>query len=320
MSFKKIVLIGGGVLGSQIAYQSAYCGFDVTIWMRSEGSIGRTQPKLDAIHKTYIDTINIMDTPQGKSPLVWAHGIADQDSFSKEECLAKAEKAYKSINLELSLENALKDADLVIEAMSENIEQKHAFYKTAAPLFDEKTVVVTNSSTLLPSMFADDTGRPEKYLALHFANSIWKNNTAEVMVQPKTDEKYFNEVLEFAREIRMIPLPLKKEKSGYLLNSLLVPLLDSAMDLLVTGVSDPESIDTAWKVGTGAPVGPFQILDIVGLNTAYEIAAMSAAQPDRPIPYAYADIAKMLKEKIDKGETGVSAGKGFYEYGKKDEK
>ena len=204
--------------------------------------------------------------------------------------------------------------------MSENIEQKHDFYKTAAPLFDEKTVVVTNSSTLLPSMFADDTGRPEKYLALHFANSIWKNNTAEVMVQPKTDEKYFNEVLEFAREIRMIPLPLKKEKSGYLLNSLLVPLLDSAMDLLVTGVSDPESIDTAWKVGTGAPVGPFQILDIVGLNTAYEIAAMSAAQPDRPIPYAYADIAKMLKEKIDKGETGVSAGKGFYEYGKKDEK
>jgi 3-hydroxyacyl-CoA dehydrogenase len=317
MSFKKIVLIGGGVLGSQIAYQTAYCGFDVTIWMRSEGSIGRTQPKLDKLHETYAQTINMMDTPQGKSPLLWARGIADQDSFNKEECLAKSDKAYKSIKLELDLEKALKDADLVIEAMSENVEQKRAFYKKAAPLFDEKTIVVTNSSTLLPSMFADDTGRPEKYLALHFANSIWKNNTAEVMVQPKTDMKYFEDVIEFARDIRMIPLPLKKEKSGYLLNSLLVPLLDAAMDLLVTGVSDPASIDTAWKVGTGAPVGPFEILDIVGLNTAYEISAMAASQPDRKIPYNYKEIAAMLKQMIDEGKTGKAAGEGFYKYPEK---
>lgn len=94
-----------------------------------------------------------------------------------------------------------------------------------APLLPEKTIVVTNSSTMLPSKLAKYTGRPDKFLALHFANSIWKNNTAEVMAQPKTEEKYFNEVMEFAKGIRMIALPLKKEKSGYLLNSMLIPLL-----------------------------------------------------------------------------------------------
>ena len=66
MNFKKVTVIGGGVLGSQIAYQTAYCGFDITIWMRSESSITRTQPKIDALHQTYIDTLNLMNTPEGK--------------------------------------------------------------------------------------------------------------------------------------------------------------------------------------------------------------------------------------------------------------
>lgn len=94
-----------------------------------------------------------------------------------------------------------------------------------SPLLPEKTIVVTNSSTMLPSKLAKYTGRPDKFLALHFANSIWKNNTAEVMVQPKAEEEYFNKVMEFAKGIRMIALPLKKERSGYLLNSMLIPLL-----------------------------------------------------------------------------------------------
>lgn len=133
----------------------------------------------------------------------------------------------------------------------------------------EKTVLVTNSSTLLPSKFAKYTGKPEKYLALHFANSIWKNNTAEIMAQPATSDEAFQAVMVFAEQIRMVPLPVRKEKSGYLLNSMLVPLLFSAMDLYVNGISDPESIDRAWALGTGAPKGPFHILDTVGLTTAH---------------------------------------------------
>lgn len=253
---KKIVVAGGGVLGSQIAYQAAYCGFDVTIWLRSEGSITRTQPKLDHLKDVYFETIEKMATPEGQTPANWARGLADFDTFDKDECLKKAENAYNGLKLELDMAKAVADADLVIESMAENLDDKIEFYRKLAPHLPEKTVLVTNSSTLLPSKMAKYTGRPEKFLSLHFANSIWKNNTAEIMAQAKTEPRYFDEVMKFAEEIRMIPLPVRKEKSGYLLNSMLVPLLFSGMDLFVNGVSDPESIDKAWTLGTGRAEGP----------------------------------------------------------------
>ena len=316
MEFKKVVVAGGGVLGSQIAYQAAYCGFDVTIWLRSEGSIGRTQPKLDNLRKTYADVIEKMATPEGKNPAVWAMGIADYDTFDKEECLKKSENAYKSVKLELDMQKAVEDADLVIESMAENVEEKIVFYKKLAPLIPEKTVVVTNSSTLLPSKFAKFTGRPEKFLSLHFANSIWKNNMTEVMAQAKTDKKYFDAIMKFAEEIKMIPLPVNKEKSGYLLNSMLVPLLFSGMDLYVNGVSDPASIDKAWTLGTGSPKGPFAILDTVGLKTAYNIVSMYVKIPSFLAPYNFKGMAKMLKGYIDAGKLGKSTGEGFFKYDK----
>ena len=316
MKIKKVVVAGGGVLGSQIAFQAAYCGFDVTIWLRSEASIGRTRPKLDNLKKMYTDTINLMATKEGQTPQNWAMGIADFDTFDKEECLAKVEKAYDSIKLELDMKKAVEDCDLVIESMAEDSEQKIQFYKKLAPLMTEKTILVTNSSTLLPSKFAKYTGRPEKYLSLHFANFIWKNNTAEIMAQPKTDGKYFDIIMQFAKDIRMVALPVKKEKSGYLLNSMLVPLLCSGMDLFVNGISDPESIDKAWKLGTGAPKGPFEILDIVGLTTAYNIVKMYVNIQSFLAPYNFKGMAKMLKEYIDAGKLGLSSGEGFYKYNK----
>ena len=316
MEFKKIVVAGGGVLGSQIAYQAAYCGFDVTIWLRSESSVGRTQPKLDNLREVYAKTIELMSTPEGQTPTNWCRGIAEYDTFNKDECLQKSENAYKSIKLELDMAKAVKDADLIIESMAENVEEKISFYKKLAGLLPEKTVIVTNSSTLLPSKFAKYTGRPDKYLSLHFANSIWKNNMTEVMSQAKTDKQYFDDVMNFAKEIRMIPLPVLKEKSGYLLNSMLVPLLFSGMDLYVNGISDPESIDKAWTLGTGAPKGPFQILDTVGLKTAYNIVPMYVKIPSFLAPYNFKGMEKMLKGYIDQGKLGMSSGEGFYKYNK----
>lgn len=106
-------------------------------------------------------------------------------------------------------------------------------------------------------MFADLTGVPERYLSLHFANHIWRNNLTEVMAQPETDPAVFDVVMDFARSISMDPVAVRKERSGYLLNSMLVPFLFSAMDLLVTETSTVEDIDKAWVKGAGAPYGPF---------------------------------------------------------------
>ena len=322
MEYKKIVVAGGGILGSQIAFQSAYCGFDVTILVRKEDSQEDVIKKLDNLKKTYIDTIEVMDTKEGKVAGVWARGIADIDNFKKKECLDKVEKARESIIIETDQAKALSKADLVIESITENFDVKSAFYSQIAPLLDEKTVIVTNSSTLLPSKLAKYTGRPDKYLALHFANAIWKNNIAEVMRHSGTANKYFNQIIAFAEAINMIPLAAKEEKSGYLLNSMLVPFLLCAMDLLANGVSDPETIDKAWTLGTGAPHGPFQILDTVGLITAKNIVEQYQKVPSLISPllkkmmlqYNYKKLLELLNKYIAEGKLGKSAGEGFYKY------
>jgi len=318
MSYSNVVIGGGGVLGSQIAFQAAFCGFQVTIWLRSEGSITRTQPKIDKLKETYLEAIEKMASGEGP----WCAGIAEVGNFNKEELITKVNKAYDSIKLELDMKKAVSDADLVIESMAENSKDKIVFYKALAPLLPEKTVVVTNSSTLLPSEFAKYTGRPEKYLSLHFANSIWKNNTAEVMTQSKTDKKYFNEIMQFSNDIRMIALPVLKEKNGYLLNSMLIPFLLSGLDLYASGVSDPQSIDMAWTHGTGAPKGPFQIFDTVGLTTAYNIVHQYQSVPGifspllkkMMMPYNFKAMESILNKYIEEGKLGVSSGEGFYKY------
>lgn len=314
MDIKKVVVAGGGVLGSQIAFQTAYSGYDVTIWLRSEGSIGRCQPKLNRLRDTYLATLDAM-AANPAAPGAYAYGLMPREDATPETCEAakeRVESAYKGIKLVLDYEEAFRDADLVIESIAENPQEKIAFYTEMAKHLPAHAIVCTNSSTMLPSTFAAYTGCPERYLALHFANSIWKNPLAEVMPHAGTDMANLAEVMKFATSIRMIPVKVLKEQPGYLLNSMLVPFLISAESLLAGGIGDVADIDMAWKLGTGAPLGPFQILDIVGLTTAYNITAMAAAKD--PENKAIAASATMLKAKVDAGETGVNAGKGFYEY------
>ena len=316
MGFKKVVVVGGGVLGSQIAYQVAYKGFDVTVWLRTEASIDRARPKFARWHETYKKDLDAVKPLIGTETKMYPRGLIEDFAALTpekiEELKAQADTAYENLNYELDMATAMADADLVIESLSENPKAKIAFYEKMAPLLPEKTVVVTNSSTMVPSTFASYTGRPEKYLALHFANEIWKNNTAEIMGHPGTDQAYYDQVVAFANEIGMIPLCLKKEQPGYILNSLLVPFLNAGQALYANDVADPQTIDLTWMLGTGAPLGPFRILDIVGLDTAYNIVMMSpdAQNPDT-LP---GKIAKRLKEHIDAGKKGVATGEGFYKY------
>lgn len=316
MGFKKVVVVGGGVLGSQIAYQVAYKGFDVTVWLRIEASIDRARPKFARWHETYKKDLDAVKPLIGTETKMYPRGLIEDfvalTPEKIEELKAQADTAYENLNYELDMATAMADADLVIESLSEDPKAKIAFYEKMAPLLPEKTVVVTNSSTMVPSTFASYTGRPEKYLALHFANEIWKNNTAEIMGHPGTDQAYYDQVVAFAKEIGMIPLCLKKEQPGYILNSLLVPFLNAGQALYANDVADPQTIDLTWMLGTGAPLGPFRILDIVGLDTAYNIVMMSpdAQNPDT-LP---GKIAKRLKEHIDAGKKGVATGEGFYKY------
>jgi len=319
MASKKIVVAGGGVLGTQIGLMSAYTGHDTTFWLRSESSIGRTTPKIANYSQAMLGDLEgakqLIGNPMGA--YLYPKGlIRNWEGITAEkidELEAQAKKWFEEkISIELDMDKAFADADIVIEAMAENPEAKIAFYQQIRDHLPEKTILLTNSSTLLPSMFAEYTGRPEKYCALHFANTIWKNNTAEVMGHPGTDPEVYQQVVAFAQEINMVALQLHKEQPGYILNSMLVPFLSAAQALLANEVADPQTIDLTWQLATGAPKGPFQILDIVGLETAYNINQMKPdAQTEGSIHWK---IGKILKEKIDKGETGINAGKGFYDY------
>ncbi len=311
MDIKNVTVAGGGVLGSQIAYQSAFKGFNVTVWVRSAESIERALPKFDRLMGIYQKTLEAVKT----NPAANCRGFGLAADASVEEIdalIEQAKVARESITFTTSYEEAASDADLIIEAIAEDPAQKIAFYTELAKYMPEKTILCTNSSTLLPSTFAEYTGRPEKYLSLHFANEIWANNTAEVMGQSKTDPAAYQQVVEFADAICMVPLQLKKEQPGYILNSMLVPFLSAAQMLYATGVADVETIDKTWMLATGAPAGPFRILDVVGLTTAYNISIMDPRAKDPES--VQGKIAAMLKSYIDEGKLGINAGEGFYKY------
>lgn len=284
MSYKNVTIAGSGVLGSQIAFQTAFFGFNVTVYDINDAAIEHAK-QLFAKHKeTYA-------------------------AYFKDE--ARAQQAFESLNYSTDLAEAVKDADLIVEAVPERMDIKKGFYEQLAQVAPEKTVFASNSSTMLPSQFAEFTGRPEKFLALHFANEIWHNNTAEIMGHPGTDAQYAEQVVEFAREIGMIPFHLHKEQPGYILNSLLVPFLDAGMQLWAKGVADPETIDKNWMIATGAPRGPFAILDVVGMETPYNLNLAKAAAG---IPGTKEIAEKLKTEYIDQGKMGINAGEGFYKY------
>ncbi|MEM5565061.1 3-hydroxyacyl-CoA dehydrogenase [Psychroserpens sp. AS72] len=286
MNYKNVTIAGSGVLGYQIAFQTAFHGFNVTVYDINDAVLEKAKAKFNAMCEAFKKDLN-----------------ATQEQL---------DKTRQNLSYTSNLAEAVKDADLLIEAVPENPKIKIEFYNKLAKVAPEKTVFATNSSTLLPSQFAEATGRSHKFLALHFANTIWIHNTAEIMGHDTTDPKVFKDVVAFAKAIGMLALPLHKEQPGYILNSLLVPLLSAATNLLVNEVADVQTIDKTWMKATGAPVGPFAILDVVGITTAYNIDKMAAEKTNDTLKIK---TVQYLKENfIDKNKLGVSTGEGFYSY------
>lgn len=286
MDYKNITVAGSGVLGSQIAFQTAFKGFNVVIYDINEDALAKAKERIEVLKPQY-----------------------EADLAATKDALAEASA---KITFTCNLKEAVAKADLVIEAIPEVVAIKTEFYQKIGELAPSSTIFATNSSTFLPSQFAEATGRPAQFVALHFANSIWKNNTAEIMKHAETSDKTFTDVIAFAKAIGMVALPLQKEQPGYILNSLLVPFLDAAEMLLLKDIADPETIDKTWMIGTGAPLGPFAILDIVGINTACNIVkAKYEATGDETMK----QLAELLQTQyIDKNKLGRATGEGFYKY------
>ncbi len=283
-TIRSVTVLGAGVLGSQIAFQSAFKGFAVTAYDIDDAALAAAKERFARLVDTY-----------GK-----------EVPAAQGEHAGAAAAALHRLTLTTDL-SAAADADLIIEAVPEILPLKQEIYEKLSQLAPEQTIFATNSSTLLPSDLKDFTGRPDRFLALHFANKVWQFNTAEIMGTADTSPAVFDEVVEFARAIGMVPIELHKEKAGYVLNSLLVPFLRAALELAAGGFADPGDVDSAWRIATGAPIGPFQIYDIIGMRTPYNIMLHGDEQAQQ--------LAAWLKANyIDKGKLGLASGEGFYKY------
>lgn len=271
-------------MGSQIAYQSAFKGFNVILYDISIDMYNKIIDNLELLRRIYIRELHVTDEEM-------------DDTFDR-------------ITFSFDLPEAAADADLIIEAVPEDPEIKKKVYADIGSLAPERTIFATNSSTFLPSSLMEYTGRPHKFLALHFSNLLFHSNVAEIMKSSKTDEASFNALVRFAGEIGMVPVIVKKEQRGYILNSLLMPLLEAASELYLKGVGDVETIDKTWRIATGSPVGPFEIYDVIGINTVYNIALSTGDMKGKMF-------AQYLDENfIKKGKLGYLSGEGFYKYPK----
>ncbi|MDU1903907.1 MAG: 3-hydroxyacyl-CoA dehydrogenase [Dysgonomonas sp.] len=278
---KNVTVLGAGNLGSQIAFQIAYHGIGVILYDVNFEAFGKAMEFFPLLREMYIKYLDVL--PE------------DLDN------------TLNNITFSDNLQEAVSDADLVIESVPENMEIKKEVYSQLASFAPEKTIFATNSSTFLPTALMSFTGRPDRFIALHFANMLSRFNIAEIMGCVKTAPEVYAQMVEFAEEIGMVPIEIKKENSGYVLNALLIPLLTAASQLFVKGVADIETIDKTWRVSTGAPAGPFEIFDVIGLNTIHNIAKNGGLNSQY--------FVRFLEEQyINKGKMGFFSGEGFYKY------
>ena len=245
-NIENVAMIGAGTLGGQIAWHSAYMGKQVTVYDIAKEGLEKCQAAQAGYAAIYSTDLNASD--------------------------ADIEAARSRLTFTTDLVEAAQAADLVIEAVPEVPDIKIDVYQQLAGIMPEAAILATNSSTLLPSMFSAETGRPDRFAALHFANMIWALNLAEIMGAPETSDDTLIRLTAYAVEIGMVPIPISKEQNGYVCNSLLVPLLQAAQSLVTKGVADHETVDRTYMImNRGCTMGPCGIMDTVGMGTLREI-------------------------------------------------
>ena len=286
MTFTNITIAGAGTMGSQVAWQTAFHGKHVTVY----DAIPAGLDKGKEFHQKY------------------AALFVNERGATREQI----DDTFARLKYTTDLPTAVRDADLISESVPESIGIKESFWRDASTHAPPHTVFTTNTSTLAPSALVDFVDRPQLFLALHFAIGVWDANIGEVMGHPGTDPAVFADVLAFADEIGLVPIPIHKEQNGYIINSLIVPWCTAALDLLVRGVSDVESIDRTWMITLQSGIGPCGMMDRMGLGVVYHVAKLLGdAVPGHP---ALESARYIDEEFIQRGRLGVASGQGFYSY------
>lgn len=285
---KRILILGSGTMGVQIGIQSAMHGYQVSIFVRNPA----------------------------KNDIVWDDIKKRTDWIVRREVISReeADQMLKRIYTTNDPGDAAKDADLLSESVPEIPSLKKELFEKFNKLCPEHTIFTTNTSTLLPSMLAESTGRPERFLAFHCNNPVFITKTVDIMGHPGTLKEVLDITIEFSRRIGIIPIVLEKEQPGYIINSLLGGLMGRALELVANGVATPQQVDKCWMSNMKIGIGIFGIMDNNGLDVGWELRekyALSSGDKQAKAIYEY-----LKTNFIDKGHLGRKTGQGFYKYPK----
>lgn len=284
----RILILGAGAMGRQIGFQCAACGLSVTLYDAHESVLENAGHRLQELSEHYTRNARL----------------------SEEE----AREALGRVKSETDPERAGADADLVSESVPEDPRLKGKLLGRFHEICPEHTVFTTNTSSLLPSMFADLTGRPERFAALHFHDTRI-TPIVDVMPHPGTSAETTALIQEFARRIHQTPIVLHKENPGYVFNAMFMEFLRSALTLAANGVARIEDIDRSWTGVMHTHAGPFAIMDSIGLDTVHSITDYWARQTESAQQRKNADF---IKSYVDQGLLGLKSGRGFYSYSRED--
>lgn len=281
---KKVVILGAGTMGQQIGFQSALHGYDVILYDIDEGAFEKALTRIQKI----------------------ASGMVKRGKITRED----AEGAFSRIRTTSDPGEAANEADFVSESVPEDPQLKGEVFARFNELCPSRTIFTTNTSTLVPSMFANETGRPEKFAAFHF-HDIRTNNVVDIMPHPGTSPETVKLIEDYAKTIGQIAIVLHKEQNGYVFNTMLSSWFSAALTLAANDVASVEDIDRSWMGIMNMSIGPFGIMDQIGLSTVWIITEYWANETDDP---QGKENAEFIKGYVDKGLLGAKAGKGFYEY------
>ncbi len=282
---ENVCVVGAGVMGQQIALVAAMAGYRVKCHDVSEEALRKASEFVDG----------------------YLAGRVAKGKLTQ----GQADRARAALRFTGDLGEAAGDADLVIEAVVEKLAVKRQVFAELDSLCPPDAVLATNSSYIVSSRLADATRRPARVCNMHFFNPALVMKLVEVVKGPHTAQSTVDAVMEAARRMGKIPVLLRKEVEGFLVNRILTAIRNEALYLYETGVASYEDIDTAVVHGLGHPMGPFRLLDLTGIDLSYHVAMERYQRTGDPAHKP----SPTIVEKFVRGEWGRKTGRGFYEYG-----
>jgi len=286
MNIQKVCVIGGGLMGRQIALNTAIYPYEVTIY--------DANPAIVEDVAKWEDDYLAGRIAKGRMTQEQVDGIRSRFTICS------------------TLEEACKDVDLVIEAIVERKDIKSMVFKQVDALVRPDTIIATISSRMVSSLFKDDISHPERLANLHYFNPALVMKLVEVVQGEHCSTETAQALYDFAANTGKTPIWIKKEIDGFIANRILRSIREEACWLVEQGYCTPQEVDTACENGLNHPLGPFRLYDLTGIDLAYDIMQRTLDETgEKPAGY------DVIKEYYDKGWYGKKAGRGFYEYDKK---